>query len=260
MPLSYRTVWLSDLHLGNPAARAGDLLNFLDNVVAQRIYLVGDIVDLQYMKARPGFPDAHRQVVGRLIQLANAGTEVIYVPGNHDFEFRDLAGRDICGIPVMLEVSHETRAGQRLLVTHGDVLDPEIRKGTNLEQFGAAAYGVILRLDVIINQLRSRLGQDYLSISRRLKERLASANEYIRRFEEVAARYAARRGFDGIVCGHIHRPGIRTIDGTCYANDGDWVEHRTALAETEYGELRILRWERNAIVVEPDARSTPLAA
>ncbi len=260
MRLSYRTIWLSDLHLGNPAARAGDLLDFLDNVTADRIYLVGDIIDLQYMKVRPAFPDTHLQLVQRFIRLANLGTEVIYVPGNHDFEFRELAGRDICGIPVMLEVSHETRAGQRLLVTHGDVLDPEIRRGTNLEQFGAAAYGVILRLDVVINQLRSRLGHDYLSISRRLKEKLASAKAYIRRFEEVAARHAARRGFDGIVCGHIHRPGIRDIDGTCYANDGDWVEHRTALAETGSGELRILRWERNMIVVEPDARSTPLAA
>lgn len=260
MPLSYRTVWLSDLHLGNPASRAGDLLDFLRVVMADRIYLVGDIIDLEYMKGRPAFPDSHRQVVSRFIQLANAGTEVIYLPGNHDFEFRELVGRDICGVPVMLEASHTTGAGQQLLVTHGDVLDREIRRGTNLEQFGAAAYGVLLRLDVMINQLRSRLGHDYLSVSRRLKERLAAANEYIRRFEEVAAAYAGSRGFDGIVCGHIHRPGIRDINGVRYANDGDWVEHRTALAETNEGELRILRWEQNAIVVESDRESAPLAA
>ena len=261
MPLTFRTLWLSDIHLGNPAARAGDLLQFLDSVSAERIYLVGDIIDLLKIKVRPRFPDVHRQVVTRLIRLANSDTEVIYIPGNHDFEFRDLAGRDICGVPVALEAVHETRDGARLLIAHGDILDGEIRRGTNLEHFGAAAYNLIMRLDVAINQLRSRLGHDYLSISRHIKARLASANEYIRRFEEIAARYAATRGFDGIVCGHIHRPGVRRIDGVWYANDGDWVEHRTALAEAHDGRLQILHWHQDGIVAEPaTAAAAALAA
>lgn len=260
MALTFRTLWLSDIHLGNPAARAGDLLDFLDNVECEKLYLVGDIIDLARMKSRPSFPELHREVVKRLLRIAFGDTKVTYVPGNHDYEFRHLAGRELCGIPVMLECEHLTAAGQRLLVTHGNILDREIRKGTNLKQFGAAAYALLLALDVRINDVRNRLGRDHLSIMARIKTRLASANEYIRRFEEVAASYAKRRGFSGIVCGHIHRPGMRMIDGVCYANDGDWVEHRSALAETQAGELKVLRWANGELHVETPQMEQPLAA
>ncbi len=260
MALSFRTLWLSDIHLGNPAARASDLLAFLDAVQCETLYLVGDIIDLERMKSRPSFPELHREAVKRFLTIAFGNTDVIYVPGNHDHEFRDLAGRELCGIPVLLECEHVTADGRRLLVTHGDILDREIRKGTNLEQFGAAAYAVLLALDVRINDVRNRLGRDHLSIIAGIKARLASANEYIRRFEEVAASYAKRRDYSGIVCGHIHRPGMRMIDGVCYANDGDWVEHRTALAETQTGELKILRWANGELHVESSQSEQPLAA
>jgi len=258
--LHYRTVWISDVHLGTPASRASDLLAFLDSIDADRLYLVGDIVDLERLQVRPRFPDEHRQVLSRFVQLAALGTEVVYIPGNHDFQCRDLVGSELCGVPVAMEAEHITADGRRLLVTHGDILDREIRHGTNLEAFGAAAYNLMLQLDVVINQLRSRLGQDYVSVSRRVKGRLASANEYIRRFEEVAAGYARERGFDGIVCGHIHRPSVRDIDGTIYANDGDWVEHRTALAESPDGRLELLSWQRDAVDVESCPLPTPMAA
>ena len=247
MSLSFKTLWISDIHLGTSAARAADLLEFLSSVHADKIYLVGDIIDLERMQVRPQFPDAHRQLVSLLIHLANTTTDIVFIPGNHDHQFRDLAGKDICGVPVRLEAEHVTADGRRLLVAHGDVLDGRIRQGTNLEKFGAAAYSVLSQLDVLINQLRSRLGHDYVSIMSQVKHRLSSANEYIRRFEEVAARYASERGYDGIVCGHIHRPGIRNIDGMLYANDGDWVEHRTALVEDDSGQLRILYWEGGSI-------------
>lgn len=260
MPLSCRTLWLSDIHLGNGASRAPELLQFLDRVRADRIYLVGDIVDLQYMKVKPGFAESHRSVVSRLMQLAHTGTEIIYIPGNHDHEFRSLAGRSLCGIQIALEATHRTADGLRLLITHGDVLDGAVRKGTNLEQFGAAAYGVILRLDSLFNDVRRRFGRDHLSLSRRVKERLAAANEYMRRFEEVAAGYATDRGFDGIVCGHIHRPGIRRIGATLYANDGDWVEHRTALLELENGELQLVCWRGRTVNIESSSQPSPVAA
>ena len=250
MSLSYKTLWISDIHLGTSASRAADLLEFLTSVHADKIYLVGDIIDLERMQARPQFPDVHRQVVSLLIHLANTSTEVVFIPGNHDYQFRDLAGKDICGIPVRLEAEHDAGDGRRLLIAHGDILDGRIRQGTNLEKFGAAAYSVLSQLDVLINQLRSRLGHDYVSIMSQVKHRLSSANEYIRRFEEVAAEYASERGYDGIVCGHIHRPGIRNIGGMLYANDGDWVEHRTALVEDDDGTLSILRWEAGSVCTD----------
>lgn len=260
MPLSYQTLWISDVHLGTPACRAPDLLRFLDCVEAERLYLVGDIIDLERMKLRPAFPDSHWQVLRRLLELARRGTEVIYIPGNHDCELRDLIGRDVVGVPVAMDCAHETRDGRRLLVTHGDILDREIRCGTNLEAFGATAYRMVMQLDVMVNQLRTRLGRDHFSISSRIKQRIASAQQYIQQFEAVAANYAARRGFDGIVCGHIHRPGIRGIDGVLYANDGDWVEHRTALAERRDGRLELLSFERDNVVVDSLENAAPVAA
>jgi UDP-2,3-diacylglucosamine pyrophosphatase LpxH len=247
---SYRTLWLSDIHLGTPASRADDLLNFLAAVRADRIYLVGDIVDLQRLKSRPLFPETHIRAIMEFVELAARGTELVYIPGNHDFQLRQLAGRDICGIPVALEACHTTPDGKRLLVAHGDVLDRRIRGGTNIEKFGAAAYALLLQADVLFNRLRRRLGHDYFPISASIKRRLRSANEYIRRFEMVAAAYALARGFDGIVCGHIHRPCIRRIGDCLYANDGDWVEHRTALAESRDGTLEILNWQMDSIRID----------
>lgn len=248
MSTGYRTLWLSDIHLGTRSSRAEELLHFLEETAADRIYLVGDVVDLQSMKSRPLFADTHMRVVSELISLASRGTEVIYIPGNHDFEFRSIAGRDICGIPVLLEACHVTPGGKRLLVTHGDVLDERIRMGTNLEKFGAAAYFVVRQLDETLNRLRRRLGQDYFPLSALVKEKMRGAQEYIQRFEAIAAEYAAGRGYDGIVCGHIHRPAIRTINGTLYANDGDWVEHGTALAENSDGQLGILGWQSDTVI------------
>jgi UDP-2,3-diacylglucosamine pyrophosphatase LpxH len=257
---SYRTLWISDVHLGTAAARAAELLAFLDEVRADKIYLVGDIVDLKRLQSRPVFPEQHVAVVTELVRIAGRGTEVVFIPGNHDHQFRALTGRDICGIPVALEATHVTPSGRRLLVTHGDVLDGRIRRGTNLEKFGAAAYFLLMEADVLFNRLRRRLGRNHLPISAAVKRRLRSANEYIRRFETVAAGYAEERGYDGIVCGHIHRPGIRRIGGCLYANDGDWVEHRTALAESADGTLEILNWQLDAVHVEAPLPAPSLAA
>ncbi len=264
VPLTYRAVFISDVHLGTAPCRAADLLQFLDAIQADKLFLVGDIIDLERMKSRPRFPDLHRQVVNRFIRLANSGTEVVYIPGNHDHEFRDLVGRDVCGVPVRMNAEYVTADGRRLLVAHGDELDSILRNGTGIEAVGAAAYAVLMQVDVMVNQFRERLGHDHLSISRHVKLRLSSANEFIARFEVEAARYAAERGYDGIVCGHIHRPGVRVVDDILYCNDGDWVEHRTALAETCDGRLELLRWERDRVAVDVhrrgDESTAPLAA
>ena len=251
MALSFRTLWLSDIHLGTKASRATELLSFLSTVRAERIYLVGDIIDLERMKVRPVFPNSHMAVVTMLARLGKSGTEVIYIPGNHDAEFRHLVGSDVLGIPIAQEATHVTPNGERWLVMHGDVLDGQIRDGTNLEKFGAAAYKVLTELDVFVNAFRRRLGRDFFSLSASIKRRLSGANEYIRRFETVAAEYAVNRGFDGVVCGHIHRPGIRRIGDCLYMNDGDWVEHATALAETVDGSLHILNWRADTVTDRP---------
>jgi UDP-2,3-diacylglucosamine pyrophosphatase LpxH len=260
MALSYRSVFISDVHLGTHSSRADELLDFLTELAAEKIYLVGDIIDLQRMKSRPMFPDHHMRVIAELARFAAAGTEVVFIPGNHDHEFRSVAGREIFGIPVALEAEHRTPAGDKLLVTHGDLLDGRIRKGTSLEKFGAAAYRFLTDADALLNRWRRALGRDYVSYSATIKRRLSGAQEYIRRFEAVAVEYADERGFDGIVCGHIHRPNLRRIDGLLYANDGDWVEHGTALAETQSGDLELVGWQSEIVTLGLTMQSEQLAA
>ncbi len=256
----FNALWISDVHLGTPACRADDLLQFLKGVEANRIYLVGDIVDLLHMRGRISLPQTHQAVITRFTELAAEGVDVVYIPGNHDHVARDFVNREILGVPIRYECEHTTADGRRLLITHGDVLDGEIRTGTNLEAFGAAAYGLLLQLDVAINRLRSRLGRDYLPVSQRVKGRIASAQQYIDRFEAVAAEHARRNGFDGIVCGHIHKPAVRQVGDILYANDGDWVEHRTAVGELENGELALLRYSAGTVTIEQESIAESIAA
>jgi len=247
----FRALWLSDIHLGASPSRADDLSDFLENVTADTMYLVGDVIDLARMKVKPTFIDAHRALLGRFVSIAQGPTRVVYIPGNHDVEFRQMAGQSLFGIEIRLEATHVSASGERYLVFHGDALDPVIRKGTNLERFAAAAYTVLVETDARLTALRSRFGGRFAPLATRIKNRLGAANEYIERFERTAAHHARERGFDGVICGHIHRPCARIINGLRYANDGDWVEHRTAIAEDAGGGLHLLRYRRSGIDIEP---------
>jgi UDP-2,3-diacylglucosamine pyrophosphatase LpxH len=247
----FRTLWLSDVHLGATPSRAHDLADFLSTTTADTLYLVGDIVDLERLKVKPTFIESHRALLGQLLAIAQGPCRVVYIPGNHDVEFRQMAGQHLFGVEIRLEETHVTASGQRFLTFHGDALDAAIRKGTNLEKFASAAYTLMVEADARLAALRSRLGGRFSPLSTRIKNGLSAANEYIERFEQTAAEYAASRGFDGVVCGHIHRPGAREINGVRYANDGDWVEHRTALAEDSEGNLHLLRYSRSGVDSEP---------
>jgi UDP-2,3-diacylglucosamine pyrophosphatase LpxH len=202
------------------------------------------------MKVKPTFIEAHRALIGQLLGIAAGPTRVIYIPGNHDVEFRQMAGQRLFGVEIRLEATHVAATGERYLVFHGDALDATIRKGTNLEHFASRAYTVMVEADARLTSLRSRLGGRFAPLSTRIKNRLSAANEYIERFEHTAAEYGAQRGVDGVICGHIHRPGAREIGGVRYINDGDWVEHRTAIGEDANGALYLLRYSRNGTDAE----------
>lgn len=245
-PARYRTIWISDIHLGTRGCKAELLLEFLRHTESDTLYLVGDIVDGWRLKRSWYWHQSHNDVVQKLLRKARKGTTVIYVPGNHDEALRDfidgMAGSQFGGISVQLEAIHRTADGRRLLVTHGDHFDGIVTYAKWLALLGDAAYGMALGLNTWFNHLRRRLGLPYWSLSAYLKNKVKNAVEFISDYEQAIAGEARRRHVDGVVCGHIHHAEIRMIDGILYCNDGDWVESCTALVEHTDGRLEILHW------------------
>lgn len=258
--LHVRTVWISDLHLGTPGCRADALLDFLRQVECERLYLVGDIIDGWQLRRSWYWPQAHNDVVQKLLRKARKGTRVIYVPGNHDEFARRYAQLHFGGVEVMADCIHVTADGRRLWVTHGDLFDGVVQCAKWLAHLGDALYTVALRLNRDLNSLRARLGLPYWSLSKYLKLKVKRAVSYVSDFEQAVAREARRRGVDGVVCGHIHHAEMRRIDGVLYCNDGDWVESLTALVEHADGRLALLDWSRPEVLPAFDAAVEALDA
>ncbi|MGB8363038.1 MAG: UDP-2,3-diacylglucosamine diphosphatase [Rhizomicrobium sp.] len=238
----HRTIFISDVHLGTRGCKADLLADFLTRNTCQTLYLVGDIVDGWRLKYRWFWPDAHSRVVQAILRKIDGGTRVIFVPGNHDELFRAYCGREVAGVEIVREAVHETADGKTLLVIHGDHFDAVIAYAKWLAHLGDWAYTVALHLNEWCHCARRLLGLRYWSLSAYLKQKVKNALEYICRFEEAVAGDVRARGFDGVVCGHIHHAAIKTIGGVLYHNDGDWVESCTALVEDTRGNLEILRW------------------
>ena len=238
----FRTLWISDIHLGTPGCRADALLDFLKQTESETLFLVGDIVDGWQLRRHWFWPQAHNDVVQKLLRKARKGTRVIFVPGNHDEFARRYLGHDFGGIEVVEDWVHRTADGRLLWVTHGDLFDGVIQCAQWLAHVGDRLYEFTLRLNRHVNSLRARLGLPYWSLSGYLKQKVKRAVSYVGDFETALAREARRRGADGVVCGHIHHAELREIDGTLYANDGDWVESLTALAEHADGRLELIDW------------------
>jgi UDP-2,3-diacylglucosamine pyrophosphatase LpxH len=238
----YRTVWISDVHLGTPGCQAVALLEFLKHFESDHLFLVGDIIDGWQLRRNWYWPQAHNDVVQKLLRKARKGTQVVFIPGNHDEFARRYLGHNFGGVDVAEEWIHETADGRRLWVTHGDLFDGVIQCARWLAHLGDSAYGVTLRINQHLNSLRARLGLPYWSLSRYLKFKVKRAASYVGDFEMAVAREARKRGAHGVVCGHIHHAELREIDGITYANDGDWVESLTALVEHADGRLEIIEW------------------
>jgi UDP-2,3-diacylglucosamine pyrophosphatase LpxH len=241
-PSHYRTLWISDIHLGTSGCQAKYLLDFLKHNESDTLYLVGDIIDGWQLRKGWYWPQSHNDVVQKLLRKARKGTRVIYVPGNHDAMARQFMGLAFGDIEVADEVVHVTATGKRLLVTHGDLFDGVMQHARWLAYLGDSAYTMTLVLNRWFNRMRTGFGYPYWSLSQYLKHKVKNAVSFISAFEKVMTEEARHRECDGVVCGHIHKAEIRTIDGLLYCNDGDWVESLSALAETADGQLQILYW------------------
>ena len=247
----FRAVWISDIHLGTRGCNAALLLDFLRSIECGTLYLVGDIVDGWRLRKGWYWPDAHNEVIRRVLKMAHRGTRVVLIAGNHDEMLRDYAGFNFGGVELALEATHHTADGRKLLVTHGDGFDSVVLYARWLAFLGDQAYCLLLRANVVVNALRRLLRLPYWSLSAYLKRKVKNALQYVCEFEEAVAREAAERGFDGIVCGHIHSAEIRNIGAIAYYNDGDWVESCTALVEEFDGAMRIVDWAREQAPQSP---------
>ena len=236
-----RAVFISDVHLGSRHCHAAELADFLARLRCKRLYLVGDIVDLWWMaQRRASWGAAQNRVVEALHALRRAGTEIVYIPGNHDRPVRRFCGLALPAMRVRRRAIHVTADGRRLLVTHGDEFDAITHFGSLQEKFGDWLYYRILGGNQLLNFVRRRLGLRYWSLSEFLKRQSGAAERFIDRFVQAGLDDVRRRGLDGIVCGHIHRAALVQRDGLVYANDGDWVESLSALVEEPDGTLRLL--------------------
>jgi UDP-2,3-diacylglucosamine pyrophosphatase LpxH len=247
----YRTVWLSDIHLGSRDCHASYLLQFLQNLHCERLYLVGDIVDMLALKKRMYWPSQHADVLKQIHKMAAAGTEVIYIPGNHDMPLRHFEQGLLINIELHQQYVHETADGKKLLVVHGDEFDHAVLYRAMNRLLGSSAYDLMVFINRWMHRLRCVLGLPFWSLASFLKNNISQARSTIEAFEQAAVAEARQRNLDGVVCGHIHKANLREIDGTLYCNDGDWTETCSALVENSHGELQLLFWEEIQAVIKP---------
>jgi len=256
----FRTIWISDVHLGFKGCQAEFLLDFLQSTEADRLYLVGDIIDFWKMESGIYWPQSHNDVVRAVLGKAKRGTEVVLVPGNHDELLRDFDDTDFGNVHIKRQAMHTTEDGRRLLILHGDEFDSVVQCSKLVAILGARIYDTLIRVNRYVNWVRRKFGFPYWSLANYLKHKVKNAVNYISNFEEAVAHEAHKQGADGLVCGHIHRAEITDISGVLYCNCGDWVESCTALVENDDGSLQILHWgdEQELLKSSAEVAPTPL--
>ena len=238
----YRAIWISDFHLGTRRAQAEMLLDFFRSTESDMLYLVGDIIDNWSLRKSWYWCQSHNDVIQKILRKARKGTRVTYIPGNHDEHFRDFAGSVFGRLVVKMDDIHIGADGRRYLVMHGDEFDGVVKYAKWLAYLGDKGYEIAMSANTVVNRVRRRLGLPYWSLSAYLKHRVKKAVEFLSNFERAVVREARQRGADGVICGHVHTPEMRDVDGIAYFNDGDWVESCSALVEHFDGTFELIRW------------------
>ncbi|WP_445362366.1 UDP-2,3-diacylglucosamine diphosphatase [Microbulbifer sp. ANSA003] len=245
----YRALWISDVHLGSRDSEPHRLADFLAQNRADTVYLVGDIFDMQALaQGRGTWCQASSLLLEILSELSSLTPEVIYIPGNHDAPMRSWAGKRLGNIRIEKDYIHTASNGRRFWVTHGDQFEHRIKINPISYHIGDRSYYLMLRFNRWINYWRNRFNKPWWSLASQIKNRVGAARQMMSDFEDVATREAISRGFDGVICGHIHRPALRnkTVcgDAVTYANCGDWVDSMSAVVEQQDGNLDLLHWYR----------------
>jgi len=259
----WRALFVSDVHLGTRGCKAAALVDFLKAQRADTLYLVGDIVDGWRLKRRFYWHESHQAVLDEILALARRGTKVLYIPGNHDEAFRRYCGLNIAEVDIRYEAIHKSADGRSFLVLHGDCFDGAARWGRIVSRFSDWAYDATMWTSDRLTASRKAMGMSHWSLAAHIKRTAKTALEIISRFEAAAAREAEARGFDGVICGHIHQAALKRMSRVTYCNDGDWVDSCTALAESHDGRMVLLNADGKVIEAEtfrPALRPAPTAA
>ncbi len=238
----YRTIFISDLHLGTRRSRTDLLLHFLKNTESDTLYLVGDVIDNWALKRKWHWDQSHNDVIQKLLRKGRKGTKIVYIPGNHDEAFRAFTAQSLGSVNIKMSDIHNTADGKKYLVLHGDEFDTVVRYAKWLAFLGDRAYEFAVNFNHYFNKVRRWFGLPYWSLSAFLKRKVKRAVEFIGNFEDAVVLKAKSKKVDGVICGHIHTPEMRMIDGIHYCNDGDWVESCSALVEHEDGSFELLDW------------------
>lgn len=240
--MEYRAIFLSDIHLGTKDSQTEALLNFIRENESEYLFLVGDIIDGWALKRRWLWLQGHSDVIQKILRKARKGTKVVYVIGNHDEFIRPFLPLDVGSyMKIVNSYDYVCLNGKKYLVTHGDLFDSITMTKKWLALLGDRGYQLLLRLNRPINFVRKRLGKRYWSLSQFVKENVKRSVMYIIDFENILSNHAKNMGYDGIICGHIHKPEIREINGIQYINCGDWVESCSAVVETKDGRWEVLK-------------------
>ncbi len=251
----YRTIWISDVHLGTRACKASALLDFLRHHISETLYLVGDIVDGWNCGPSWYWSPAQQELVNEIKQWCRAGAHVVFIPGNHDEGNTGLVEDLFARLPLISSLIHRTSNGAKMLVIHGHQFDGSLNLNRLLPFIGSGAYARAQRIHDWYNRRSEAGGDEGRSLADYLREPARKAIEFLTDFRDRAVLAAARdHKADGVICGHIHRSDYRLIGNVLYVNDGDWVHNRTAVVEERDGTLQVLRWStppQNVLVAEP---------
>ena len=256
----YRTLVLSDIHLGTSHSKTEEVSHFLSHVDCDRLILNGDIIDGWHLKkggTRKWQPRHTRFFKVLMKMMERQGTEIIYVRGNHDDFLDNLAPLTFANLRIVKDYELES-GGKRYFVTHGDIFDRVTTQMKWLALLGDLGYTLLLAFNSFYNRYRVRHGKPYYSLSQHVKQKVKSAVNYISDFEHTLAEFARARKYDGIICGHIHHPDNTEYEGIHYLNSGDWVETLSALAEDEDGHWNIIFYTDIADSLPQDTPATTL--
>lgn len=253
-PQKVRALFISDVHLGSRACRAEELLEFLKEYEAANIFLLGDIVDFWAMSRGIYWPASHNTVVQKLLKRARHHVRVFLIPGNHDEALREYVGTTFGDVTVLRDHVYTAGDGRRYALLHGDEYDQVTTYHHWVSVLGDASYSALVHVNRLLSLLRRKLGiAGHWSLADYAKRNVLRAVSFISDFERAVVHNVRKRALDGVICGHIHTPALKEVDGLIYINCGDWVDSCTAIVEHCDGHMQLVRWAR------PRAGAVPTA-